>query len=255
MGEAFLSGLIAAGVAADSLAVAEAHPERRHDLEVLFPGVRVVPSAAWAVADAEVIVVAVKPPDVVSVLASIEEAITASATVISIAAGISTVAIESATGKRSVIRVMPNTPAMVGAGVSAIAAGSFATEADLAEAERLLRALGTTVRVDEDQIDAVTAISGSGPAYVFLVAEAMIDAGVAEGLDRELAAELVFQTILGAGQMLVQTNQSAKELRAMVTSPGGTTAAAIAVFQDEGFESLIADAVHAARVRSEEMGR
>ncbi len=254
MGEAFIGGLLAAGTAPEGIAVAESIPERRHVLEELFPGIRVVASPAWAVADAGLIVVAVKPHDVVNVLEGCIEAIPEQTIVISIAAGIQTRTIEEVLGNRPVIRVMPNTPSLVGAGASALAAGAHATDADMAAAERVLSAVGVTVRVEETAIDAVTAVSGSGPAYVFLLAEAMIEAAVTEGLARPLATTLVHQTLMGAGRMLTESGASAEELRAMVTSPGGTTAAAIAELESHGIRGALGAAIHAARARSEEMG-
>lgn len=255
MGEALIGGLLANGTAPESIAVAETMPERRHHLESTYPGIRVVASPAWAVADASVIVVAVKPPDVTSVIEGCIDAMPEHVVIVSIAAGIRTDAIEAVAGARPVVRAMPNTPALVGEGATAIAPGATATTADLAAAEHILGAVGLVVRVTEPMIDAVTAISGSGPAYIFLLAEALIDAAVAEGLDRELATELVNQTVLGAGRMLVDNDATAEQLRAMVTSPGGTTAAACRELESGGLREVVRGAVAAARQRSEEMGR
>lgn len=254
MGEALIAGLTTSGTDPESIAVAETAAERRHELESRHPGVRVVASPAWAVADADVVLVAVKPKDVTSVLEGCIEAIPEHAVLISIAAGVRTETIAAVSGSRPVVRVMPNTPALLGAGASAIAPGTTASETDLSTAEHILRAVGVVVRVTEPMLDAVTALSGSGPAYVFLLAEALVDAGVAEGLDRGLATQLVNQTVLGAGRMLSERAESAEELRAMVTSPGGTTAAACRELEIGGFRASVHAAVDAARRRSEELG-
>ncbi len=255
MGEALIAGLVASGTEPDTIAVAETVPERRHELESHHPGIRVVASPAWAVADADVVVIAVKPPDVTSVLLGCIDAIPEHAVLISIAAGVRTQTIAAVSGSRPVVRVMPNTPALLGAGASAIAGGETANEPDLAVAEHILGSVGVVVRVTEPMLDAVTAISGSGPAYVFLLAEALVDAAVTEGLDRSLATQLVNQTVLGAGRMLTEREESAEELRAMVTSPGGTTAAACRELEIGGLRAAVHAAVDAARRRSEELGQ
>jgi pyrroline-5-carboxylate reductase len=150
---------------------------------------------------------------------------------------------------------MPNTPALVGAGASAIAAGSTASEADLDWADEVLSAVGIVVRVREDLLDAVTGLSGSGPAYVFLVAESLIEAGVLAGLPRATAEALTRQTLLGSARLLLETGDDEAALRAAVTSPGGTTAAGLRVLEREGVRSAILDAVGAATERSRELGR
>ena len=154
-----------------------------------------------------------------------------------------------------VIRAMPNTPALVGAGVTAISGGSHVTKADLDWADELLSSVGTVVRVTERHLDAVTGVSGSGPAYIFLVAEALIEAGVTAGLSRETSRVLATETILGAGRMLVESGQSPEELRAQVTSPGGTTAAAIRALEARAVRSAFVEAVMAAVERSRSVGR
>ena len=185
MGESLLGGLLDAGWEADSLAVAEIDPERRRALEQRFPGVRVAPSPAWAVAEADVVVVAVKPGDVTAALEQCLTSLKTDALVLSIAAGVTLATLEEAVPDRPVVRAMPNTAALVRKGAAAISAGREATDAHLDEAERILGAVGVVVRVPESLLDAVTGLSGSGPAYVFLVAEAMVEAGVLVGLDRE----------------------------------------------------------------------
>ena len=153
-----------------------------------------------------------------------------------------------------VIRAMPNTPALVGVGAAAIAAGREATDDDLSWAEEILSAVGTVVRVREDLLDAVTGLSGSGPAYVFLVAEALVDAGVFVGLARDVSSSLVTQTLLGAATLLAESGEDAVAHRAAVTSPGGTTAAGLRVLEAEGVRAAMLDAVDAATRRSRELG-
>jgi pyrroline-5-carboxylate reductase len=250
MGEALLTGLLAAGWAgADELAVVEKLADRRDHLAERFPGVdvRAAPGAADGV------VVAVKPGDVESACRAAAEAGTKRA--LSIAAGVPTARLEAAFGAGvAVVRAMPNTPALVGAGAAAIAKGSTATDDDLAWAEGILSAVGTVVRVPESLLDAVTGLSGSGPAYVFLVAEALIEAGVLVGLPRDVSTTLSIHTLLGAGRLLAETGDSPEALRAGVTSPGGTTAAGLRALEAAGVRAAILDAVAAATERSRQLG-
>ncbi len=255
MGEALLAGLLDAGWEPERLAVAEIEPERRLELEQRFATVRVVPSPAWAVADADVVVVAVKPSDVASVLQAAETALPPQALVLSIAAGVRVATIEAEVPGRPVVRAMPNTPAVVRQGAAAIAPGSKADAAHLETAERILGALGIVVRVPERLLDAVTGLSGSGPAYLFLLAEALVEAGVLEGLPRATAAALVTQTLLGASTLLAEGELGAEALRAAVTSPGGTTAAGLRALEDRGFRAAVLDAVAEATRRSRELGQ
>jgi pyrroline-5-carboxylate reductase len=252
MGEALLAGLLAAGRTPSSIGVAEADPGRRADLERRFPGV-VCGDAPMACDGA---VIAVKPPDAPAACAAL--APFGPRRVLSIAAGVTTARLEEALGGSvAVVRAMPNTPAQVGAGASAVAPGAHATDADLEWAEELLGAVGVVVRVDEDQLDAVTGLSGSGPAYVFLLVEALIDAGVRQGLPVEVAGELVVQTIAGAAQLLAATGASgtdAHEHRLAVTSPQGTTAAGLAVLEVRDVRAAVAEAVAAATERSRQLG-
>jgi pyrroline-5-carboxylate reductase len=254
MGEALARGLLAAGWDRDSIAIAEIDGDRRRVLEEQLPGVRIVPSPAWAAADVDVVVIAVKPGDVTGVLEVCTPTLPEQALVLSIAAGVTLAEVEAAAGNRPVVRAMPNTGALVGKGAAAIAAGTRAEEVHLELAEQVLGAVGTVVRVPEDQLDAVTGLSGSGPAYVFLLAEAMIDAGVLVGLPRPIAATLVRQTLLGAATLLDETGESPESLRAAVTSPGGTTAAGLQALEAHGVRAAILDAVEAATLRSREMG-
>lgn len=254
MGTALVRGLLDGGIEPDQLAVAEPDPIRRRVLESELVGVRVAPSAPWVVGDADVVVVAVKPGDVTEVIDSSEPSLGADTLVVSIAAGVPIATIEAAAPGRPVVRAMPNTPALVREGVAAIARGSAADESHLAMATRLLGAVGAVVEVPERLMDAVTGLSGSGPAYLFLVAEAMIEAGVLNGLPREVATALVHGTIRGAGVMLTETGDSAEALRAAVTSPGGTTAAGLRMLERRGVRSAIIDAVTAAAEQSRRLG-
>jgi pyrroline-5-carboxylate reductase len=224
-------------------------------LEERFPQVRVVPSPAWAVADAGLVVVAVKPGDVVAALEQCAATLPEQALVLSIAAGVTLDTLETAAPDRPVVRAMPNTAALVRQGAAAIAPGKHATDADLDMAERVLGAVGVVVRVPESLLDAVTGLSGSGPAYVFLVAEAMVEAGVLVGLDRATAAKLVHQTLVGAATLLADGTEGPEALRAAVTSPGGTTAAGLQRLEAHGVRAAFLEAVDAATVRSRELGR
>jgi len=254
MGEALLGGLIDGGWDQESLVVAEVAAERRHAIEGRFAKVRVVPNPAWAVAEAEVVVVAVKPGDVAPALESAEPVLEPGALVLSIAAGVTIAALEALVPSRPVVRAMPNTPALVGLGAAAIAAGHHAGEEHLARAEGILATVGTVVRVPEKLLDAVTGLSGSGPAYVFLVAEALIEAGVHAGLPRPISQALVTQTLLGSATLLAQGPEGPEALRAAVTSPGGTTAAGLAALETRAVRAAFLEAVAAATARSRELG-
>jgi pyrroline-5-carboxylate reductase len=249
MGEALLGGLLAAGHDAGELAVAEVFAARREALAAAYPGVAVV-DAPVAAAGA---VLAVKPGDVPGTARAVADA--GCRRVLSVAAGVTTAAIEAAIGRSlPVVRAMPNTPALIGAGAAAISPGSAAGEDDLAWAEEILGAVGVVVRVPEKALDAVTGLSGSGPAYVFLVAEAMAEAGVLGGLPRDVAETLAFQTLLGSARLLVEDGSGPAALRAAVTSPGGTTAAGLRELERHGVRAAFLDAVMAAAERSRELG-
>ena len=248
MGEALLGGLIAAGRAPETLAVAEVSAARREQLSAAHGGVRVVEAPV----EAEGAVLAVKPAEVPQAAG----ALTGVRRVLSVAAGVTTAAIEAALPAGvPVVRAMPNTPALVGAGAAAISAGAAAGEQDLAWAEEILGAVGVVVRVPEKAQDAVTGLSGSGPAYVFLVAEALAEAGVLQGLPRDVAETLAFQTLLGSAQLLAGGDAGPAELRAAVTSPGGTTAAGLRELERHGVRAAFLEAVSAAAERSRELGR
>lgn len=249
MGEALLAGMLAAGRAPEELGVVEVSAARREQLESAYDGVTVVadPIAAKAA------VLAVKPGDVAEATEAVARA--GATRLLSVAAGITTSAIEAAAGSGvRVVRSIPNTPSLIGAGAAAICAGAGAGEEDLAWAEEVLGAVGAVVRVPEKLIDTVTGLAGSGPAYVFLVAEAMVEAGVLNGLPRDAAETLAFQTLLGSARLLIETGESPAALRAAVTSPGGTTAAGLCALERHAVRGAFLDAVSAATERSRELG-
>jgi pyrroline-5-carboxylate reductase len=249
MGSALLGGLVTAGWAeAGALAIVEPVATRRDELAALHPGVQV----SDAMVDAEGAVVAVKPGDVAAACGAVAGR---AGQVLSIAAGVTISALEGWLPPGTpVVRAMPNTPALVGSGAAAIAGGTAARDDHLAWAEAILSAVGVVVRVPEKLLDAVTGLSGSGPAYVFLVAEALIDAGVLVGLPRDVSEQLAIQTLLGASRLLAESGDSAEVLRAAVTSPGGTTAAGLRVLEDRALRAAFLDAVTAATERSRQLG-
>ncbi|MFN2609027.1 MAG: pyrroline-5-carboxylate reductase [Acidimicrobiales bacterium] len=251
MGSALVGGLVAAGWApAAELAVVEALAGRRQQLDAELPGVAVTE----AVPAADGAVVAVKPDDVDGACAALAEA--GIRRVLSIAAGVTLARLQAALGdEAAVVRAMPNTPAVVGCGAAAIAAGAAAGDDDLDWAEGILSAVGVVARVPEPLLDAVTGLSGSGPAYVFLVAEALIDAGVLNGLPRPVSRALAVQTLLGSARLLSESGSTPEELRAAVTSPGGTTAAGLRALEAAAVRAALLDAVTAATARSRELGR
>lgn len=249
MGAALLGGMLAAEVVAPGdVAVVEPVADRRQQLTGLFPGVDVVDT----IPACHAAVIAVKPPDVVAVAAAAAGA--GAVRILSVAAGVTTTTLRDSTGDGvAIVRTMPNTPALVGAGVSAIAGAAGTTDADLAWAERILHGVGLVVRVTEAQLDAVTGLTGSGPAYVFLVAEALMDAGVSAGLPRPVAEQMVTQLLVGSSKLLAERGDPAA-LRAMVTSPGGTTAAGVGVLEERAVRAAFIGAVRAATDRSRELG-
>ncbi|PVZ10074.1 pyrroline-5-carboxylate reductase [Actinomycetospora cinnamomea] len=271
IGEALLGGLVAAGREPARLLVVEPVATRARELTSRL-GVRAV-DAAGAAREADVLVIAVKPADVPGALDAVHDVLAGRApgedrpTVVSLAAGIPTTALETRLPvDTAVVRVMPNTPMLVGRAMCVLSAGAAAGEPELAAAEELLAAVGRTVRVPEAQQDLATALSGSGPAYVFLLAEAMVDAGVALGLPRPVATELVSATVDGAGGLLTTPGSDGRGdsdggaphpglLREAVTSPGGTTAAALSALEADGLRAALARAVGAARDRSAALGR
>jgi pyrroline-5-carboxylate reductase len=253
IGEAMLSGLLRRSYRPEQLRVVERYPDRGRQLTERY-GVPVV-SVAEA-AQARTILIAVKPQDIDELLAELAKHVGPEHLVVSVAAGIPTARIEQAlpTGP-AVVRCMPNTPAVVDEAMTAVCAGSRAGEDDMAQAERLLSAVGKVVRVPESQLDAVTALSGSGPAYFFFLVEAMIDAGILLGLPRALAEQLIVQTLLGSAVMLRDSGEHPVRLREAVTSPGGTTISAIRELERHGVRAAFLSAIEAASLRSAELGR
>ncbi len=249
MGETLLSGLIRGGRDAADLVVGEKRPERAAELREKY-GVRVVANTE-AAEIAETVALVVKPQDMADVLTEIAPHLRQGQLLVSLAAGITTAAIEKHIGDGiAVVRVMPNTPALVDEGMAAISPGSHCDDEHLAIAEELLAQTGRVIRVPEKQQDAVTAISGSGPAYLFFVVESMIEAGVHLGLPRTTATELVVQTVVGSAKLLRETGEHPTVLREQVTSPGGTTAAAIRQLEDHKVRAAFITAMEAARDRS-----
>lgn len=250
MGDALLAGLLASGWAApQELAVVEKLLARRDELVAARPGVTVAADPV----PAQGAVLAVKPGDVETAGRALAEA--GVRRVLSIAAGVRIADIERALGGgAAVVRAMPNTPALVGAGAAAIAPGARAGDDELAWAESILSAVGTVVRVPESLLDAVTGLSGSGPAYLFLVAEALVEAGVLAGLPRDVSVALTSQTLLGSARLLTESGDTAEQLRAAVTSPGGTTAAGLRALEAGGVRSAFLEAVMAATERSRQLG-
>ncbi|RYB93597.1 pyrroline-5-carboxylate reductase [Nocardioides oleivorans] len=252
MGETLLSGLVRAGRRVDQLMVGEKRPERARELEERY-GVAVV-SNREAAAKADTVALVVKPQDMGDVLTEIAPDLRAGQLVVSLAAGITTAFIESHVPEGvAVVRVMPNTPALVDEGMAAISPGSHCDESHLAEVESLMSSTGKVLRIPEKQMDAVTAISGSGPAYIFFVVESMIEAGVHLGLPRTTATELVVQTLVGSAAMLRETGDHPVVLREQVTSPGGTTASALRELEVHRVRAAFLAAMEAARNRSREL--
>ncbi len=275
MGEALLSGLLRAGRQVKDLVVAERHPDRAKFLADKHSVL--VTSIVEATDNANYVIVAVKPTDVEHVIDDIAEAAanaetdTAEQVFVTVAAGVPTAYYENKLPAGApVIRAMPNAPVVVGGGVSALAAGRFATPEHLREVTAIFDSVGGVLTVPESQLDAVTAVSGSGPAYFFLMVEALVDAAVASGLSRTVATDLVVQTMAGSAAMLLERldeaqpvgdaamgtamDTTAAQLRATVTSPAGTTAAGLRELERGGLRSAVANAVEAAKARSEQLG-
>lgn len=257
MASAIVGGLIEKGlIGPDQVIGADKDDERRKKLAEIS-GIKEAASNAEVVDGADVILLAVKPQNAADVMTEIGPALTAEQLVISILAGTKTSFIESkCTAAVPVIRVMPNTPALVGRGATALAPGTNANESHLDLAKVVFSAVGVCVDLEEDDLDAVTALSGSGPGYIFLFAEALIQAGIDVGLTPRVSSLLVSQTLVGAAHLLVEDPQSRspRELREAVTSPGGTTAAGLEVLKKEGVADAIRMAIHAATKRSKELG-
>jgi len=254
MAEALVVGLLKSQMAkSDEVCMTDVLDERLAFLNKKY-GVKTSLNSADVVREADVVVLAVKPQVFSVVWKGIVDSVCSDALVVSIMAGVSSLKVEEGNMLR-VVRVMPNTPALVGVGAAGIAAGVRAQEKDLLWTERLMRSVGVAVRVDEQELDAVTALSGSGPAYVFYWIEALLEAAKEMGLERGVSRELVLQTVIGAATLMKDSGETAEQLRAKVTSKGGTTAAAIEVMKERGVKSAIISALFAARDRSVELAK
>src|SRR4051812_24422500 len=252
MGETLLSGLIRAGRSVDTLLVGEKRSERAAELRERY-GVTVLGNRE-AARQADTVAVVVKPQDMGDLLQEIAPELRPGQLLVSLAAGITTAFIESRIPDGvAVVRVMPNTPALVDEGMAAISRGSHCDEEHLIEAEELMASVGKVLRIPERQQDAVTAISGSGPAYIFFVVESMIEAGVHLGLPRATATELVIQTLVGSAKMLRETGTHPTVLREQVTSPGGTTASALRELEVHKVRAAFLAAMESARDRSRQL--
>ena len=253
MAASLIGGLRAQGVAASAIRASEPGDEQRARLQQEH-GIATFADNAEAIKGADLIVLAVKPQIMKAVCLDLAPHLAPNQVIISIAAGISCASLENWLGERAVVRCMPNTPALLRQGVSGLFANARVSAAQKAQAEQVLSAVGLALWLNEEsQLDAVTAVSGSGPAYFFLLIEAMTAAGEKLGLPRETAARLSIHTALGAARMPSESDVDAAELRRRVTSPNGTTQAALDAFEAGGFRTLVASAVHAARVRGMEL--
>ncbi|MDI9579614.1 MAG: pyrroline-5-carboxylate reductase [Thermobispora sp.] len=251
MGEALLSGLLRAGRSPDEIVATARRPERAEALRKRY-GVRMLGNAE-AAREAETIILAVKPQDMDRLLSEIASCDLADKLVISVAAGITTAFIQARLGEVPVVRVMSNTPVLVDEAMSVISPGAHATEEHLKRTEELLSPVGKVVRIPESLQDAATALSGSGPAYFFYLVEAMVDAGILLGMPRAAALEMVTQAMVGAAIMLRDSGEHPVSLREAVTSPGGTTIAAIAELERHRVRAAFLDAIEAACNRSREL--
>jgi len=256
MAEALIKGMLAAGVAkADRILVSDVSNERLEYLNKNY-GIVIQRSNKDAAAQAGIILLCVKPQIIDVVLSKIEPVANHEKLVISIAAGVTIARIEKMlANKPRVIRVMPNTPALVLSGAAGLASGSTSTASDMMTAQQIFGAVGRAVVVEEKLMDAVTGLSGSGPAYVFTIIEALADAGVKAGIPRELALELSAQTVYGAAKMVLETHEHPGRLREKVTSPGGTTVEGLHMLEKGKLRETLMNAVEAATARSRELGK
>lgn len=262
MAEALIRGLVRGGhVSAARITASAPRRERLAELTKEY-GIETTTDNRQVARGAGILVLSTKPQIFDKVMREIADHVAPGALVISVAAGVSTEAIEatlavgaSTNGAVRVVRSMPNTPALVGAGATAIAPGKHATEDDLATARAIFDAVGITVTLDESHLDAVTGLSGSGPAYIFLILEALADAGVKVGLSRRNAQRLAAQTVMGSAKMLLETDQHPGQLKDMVTSPGGTAIAGLHTLEEGGLRTTLINAVETATKRARELGR
>lgn len=255
MAGALIQGLVRAGTPAGNIWATVRREERGQELLAANAGLHVGQDNAAAAKEADVIVLAVKPQGMDKLVKQIAPVIDAGKLVISIAAGVPIAAIQKRLGSSvRIIRAMPNTPAVVGLGATAISGGEHATDADLQLASKIFQAVGITTVLEENLLDAVTGLSGSGPAYVFLVIEALSDAGVKVGLSRHIALKLAAQTVFGSAKMLLETGAHPGTLKDQVTSPGGTAIAGLHTLEAGGLRTTLMDAVEAATRRAKELG-
>ncbi len=256
IGEALLRGLLRSSWLDPARVVCTDALEARCNQLTAEYGVEATTDNRAAVRSADVVLIALKPQVLVRALTAITDAFTPRQTVISVAAGIPTSTIQDAIeGEVPVVRVMTNTPVQVDEAMSVLSGGTHAGERDLDLAEEILSHVGHVVRMDEEHLNAVTALSGSGPAYFFLLAEAMIDAGILLGLPRDVSTQLIIQTMVGSATMLRDSGRHPVELREMVTSPGGTTISAIRTLESARVRAAFLDAIEAAKLRGEELAR
>lgn len=256
MATALARGLVASGFTAADRVIASDVVAAACEQFARETGARCVAGGAEVWADSEIVVLAVKPQQMAEVLADGATRVRPEHLVISVAAGVTLATMAAALGaERRLVRVMPNTPCLIGAGASAFALGGAATADDAAQVERLLSTVGIAVPVPEKLLDAVTGLSGSGPAYVYQIIEALSDGGVRVGLPRDTATRLAAQTVLGAARMVLETGQHPGALKDAVTSPGGTTIAGLHALEAGGLRGVLMNAVHAATARSQELGR
>ncbi|RMH44389.1 MAG: pyrroline-5-carboxylate reductase [Deltaproteobacteria bacterium] len=255
MAEALLRGLLAAGISPERIGGSAPRGERVDELRARY-GVFATTDNVELVRRSDIVVLSVKPQILDRVVREIASDMREGTLVVSIAAGVPTAAIEHLLrAETHVVRAMPNTPALVGAGATAIAPGEHATDEDVETARFLFDAVGLTVVLEESQLDAVTGLSGSGPAYIFLVLDALADGGVKMGLSRRTAQRLAAQTVMGAAKLLLDTDEHPGRLKDMVTSPGGTAIAGLATLEAGGLRTTLINAVEAATLRARELGR
>ncbi len=254
MASAIIRGLLRAGTPAERITATARRGEKKAELEQAF-GIRALTDNLAAAREAEIVVLSVKPQAFDKLLTAVAPAIDQQKLVISVAAGVPIAALERRLGAGArIVRAMPNTPSLVGLGATALAAGEHATPEDLQRAQAIFDSVGITTVVDEGLLDAVTGLSGSGPAYVFLVIEALSDAGVKVGLSRHVALRLAAQTVLGSAKLLLETGQHPGHLKDQVTSPGGTAIAGLHTLEAGGLRTTLIDAVEAATRRAKELG-
>jgi len=255
MAEAIIKGLLRAGTARpENIIGTGRRTERLEEMKRLY-GIRTTQDNLAAAREAEIIVLSVKPQAMDKLVMQVAPALDHRKLIISVAAGVPIAALERRLGAGArIIRTMPNTPSLVGAGACALARGEHASDEDLAVASRIFQSVGTTTVVEENLLDAVTGLSGSGPAYIFLVIEALSDAGVKVGLPRYTALKLAAQTVLGSAQLLIETNAHPGHLKDQVTSPGGTAIAGLHTLEAGGLRTTLINAVEAATRRARELG-